>query len=291
MDLKIRENDNGKYVVIYSNNFSEGIDFVFQNKISQIQLKGTIGKIEQKIDFSLIEKVSNQIKILTISNLNDTEIENLESIYKLLFLEILFVPDKLDFKLDISKFENLIQFGGVFSPKIINLNKHEKLESLVISSGYPTENLDFLCNLKSVKTLHLYKANKLENLKGIEKLSSLHEISIGYNSKITSVLEINNSKVEKLIIEKCKNLLDFSFLKDNKYIKELSIDNIKSIEFITAMPNLEIINFWDCKDGDMRPLLEAKKLKQINFYPNKKHYSHTIEEIIEITGARRGRNV
>ncbi|KQB37439.1 hypothetical protein [Flavobacterium aquidurense] len=291
MDLKIRENDNGKYVVIYSNNFSEGIDFVFQNKISQIQLKGTVGKIEQKIDFSLIEKVSNQIKILTISNLNDTQIENLESIYNLIFLEILFVPEKLNFKLDILKFENLIQFGGVFSPKILNLNKHEKLQSLVISSGYPTENLDFLCNLKYVQKLHLYKANKLENLKGIEKLSSLFEISIGYNSKITSVLEINDSKVEKLIIEKCKNLLDFSFLKENKHIKELFIDNIKSIEFITAMPNLEIINFWDCKDGNMRPLLEAKKLKQINFYPNKKHYSHTIEEIIEITGARRGRNV
>ena len=40
----------------------------------------------------------------------------------------------------------------------------------------------------------------------------------------------------------------------------------------------------------MTPLLELKPEKQINFYPNRKHYSHTIEEIIELTGAKRGRN-
>ncbi|WP_291285769.1 hypothetical protein [Flavobacterium sp.] len=290
MDLKIRENSNGKYVIIHSNNFIEGIDFVFQNKISQIQLKGTIGKIEQRVDFSLMKKISNQIRILTLTNLDNTLIENWEGIYDLSFLEILHISDKLDFKLDISRFTNLTQFGGVYSPKIINLNNHKKLDSLVISSGYPTENLDFLSSLKSVKRLHIYKANKLENLKGIEELINLHEISIGYSPKLTSILELNNSGVEKLVIEKCKNLLDFSFLQKNKSIKELSIDNLESIKFITAMSNLEVINFSDCKDGDMNPLLEAKKLKQINFYPNKKYYSHTIEKIIEITGAKRGRN-
>ena len=290
MELKIRENQHGKYVIIHSNDFSEGIEFALQNKVSQIQLRGAIGTITQKIDFGLFKKISNQIKVLSISNLNNTIIENLEGIYELKNLETIFLSDKLNFELDISKFGNLTQFGGVYTKKTLNLERHKNIKTLVISSGYPAINLSFLNKLENLTTLHIYKANKLDNLVGIENLINLKEITIAHCSKINSIVEILNSRLEKLSIEKCKLLTDFSFLKGNNSIKEIFIDKLDSIEFIKNMPNLERINFWDCIDGDLTPLLNLKRLKQINFYPNKKHYSHTIEEIINITGASRGRN-
>ena len=38
----------------------------------------------------------------------------------------------------------------------------------------------------------------------------------------------------------------------------------------------------------MNPLLQSQSLEIINFYPNKKHYTHTIEEINKATSTRRG---
>ena len=178
MELKIRKNQHGEYVEIHSNNFSEGIDFVLNNKISQIQLRGTIGTIIQKIDFCLFKKITNQITVLSLSNLNNTVIENLEGIYELKNLETIFLNDKLDFDLDISKFVNLTQFGGVYTKNILNIESHKNIKTLVISSGYPAINLSFLNKLENLTTLHLYKANKLENLVGLENLIYLKNIIV-----------------------------------------------------------------------------------------------------------------
>ena len=38
----------------------------------------------------------------------------------------------------------------------------------------------------------------------------------------------------------------------------------------------------------MAPLLKSQSLEVVNFYPNKKHYTHTLKEIEEIRQNRNG---
>ncbi len=292
MELIIRENANGPYVSVETNNFAEGIDFVKENRLEQIQLKGSIGKSIHYIDFKLFESISTQLKTLSISDFNSkiSVIQNPNSLYKLRSLKKLFINQKIDFTIDLSLFENLTQAGLVYSPKILNLNKASKIDTLVITGGYNQKDLVLLESMISLTTLHIYKSSTLENIKGIEKLTNLQDLKLAFDTKLENIEAINDSNVQKLQIEKCKSLNDFSFLKMNVTIKELFIDHLDSIKFLPAMENLEKINFWHNEDGDMTPLLNAKKLTQINFSPNKKHYSHTLEEIIKKTGAKQGRN-
>lgn len=135
--------------------------------------------------------------------------------------------------------------------------------------------------MRNLEILHIY-SSKIQNLDGVEKLS-IRELSLARNNKLEDIHKINEvSSLENLEIECCKKLLDFSFLKDNSYIEDLFIDKLDSIDFVESMPNLKKINFWNCKDGNMTPLLKSQSLEDVNFYPNKRHYTHTLKEIEEI---------
>lgn len=172
--------------------------------------------------------------------------------------------------------------------KINNLNTLTHLKSLLISST-KQDNFLFLNGLTNLKDFRI--SGSIKDVSGVENLSTLESLKITYSSKLVDIKALKDlPRLESLYIEKCKLLTDFSFFEKNLSIKELFIDDLDSIKFISSMPNLEKISFWNCKDGDMTPLLELKSLKQINFHPNKKYYSHTIEKIIELTGAKRGRN-
>jgi len=85
--------------------------------------------------------------------------------------------------------------------------------------------------------------------------------------------------LERLQIEKCKKLTDLTFLAGNSTIKELQLSDVDSLEFVKSMKNLYKINFWNCKSGDLSPLLECPSLREVAFHPEKRHYSHKKDEI------------
>lgn len=63
LDKTIRENLNGKYLIIQSNDLEEGINYAVRMKVSQIQLRGILGRENSdiKIDFKVFEKISAQL--------------------------------------------------------------------------------------------------------------------------------------------------------------------------------------------------------------------------------------
>jgi len=212
------------------------------------------------------------------------------------FLEDLYTLKKLvhfqssqPFNLDFSKLPQLESLYLKDDKKVTNLNSLINLKDLLISST-KKESCAHIKELKNLQELRISGA--IKSLDGIEGLTKVVDVKISYSSKLVNISSLLKLPLlEKLHIEKCKLLNNFSFLKDNTCIKELFIDNIDSIDFVATMPNLERLNFWSCKDGNMKPLLESRSLKQINFYPNKKHYTHTIEEVNELTRTKRGRTI
>ena len=278
LDKTIRENLDGEYLTIHVENFKEGVEYAAQKKLQQIHLIGGRAK-NVIVDFKELNKLSETLQ--DISFIQDIgNVINFESIYNLKEMRKIYIHDKQKFTFDVSRFTKLQHLGGDYWNGLINLDKAYSLTSLVICK-YPFPNLVQFSALRNLEILHIY-GSKIQNLDGVEKLS-IRELSLARNNKLDDIHKINEvSSLENLEIECCKKLLDFSFLKGNSNIEDLFIDKLDSIDFVESMPNLKKINFWNCKDGNMTPLLKSQSLEDVNFYPNKRHYTHTLKEIEEI---------
>ena len=122
---------------------------------------------------------------------------------------------------------------------------------------------------------------RLEHLNGIQSMQSLSSLTIGYASKLYDISPIASlPNLKTLHMERCKNMTDFSPLKGNNVIEKLTLDQVESLDFVPQMQSLYAIKFFNCIDGNLRPLLESRTLKDIFFCPHKKHYTHTLEQLI-----------
>lgn len=278
LDKTIRENLEGNYLTIHVENFQEGVEYAAKIEIQQILLIGTLAN-ETLVDFNAFNKLSKSLRIISFIQDIGNAI-NLESIYNLKELREITFQKKQKFELDISKFPKLEHFGGEYWKGLINLEKAYTLTSMVIRK-YPYPDLENVSNLQKMERLHIY-SSQIQSLDGVERLP-IRELCLAKNNKLEDIHKINEvSSLESLQIEGCKRLENFTFLKGNPNIEDLFIDKLDSIDFVEFMPNLKKINFWNCKDGNMTPLLRSQSLEVVSFYPNKKHYTHTLKEVEEI---------
>lgn len=209
LDKTIRENLNGKYLIIQSNDLEEGINYAVRMKVSQIQLRGILGRENSdiKIDFKVFEKISAQLKILSLSTIENAI--NTEGIYSLVNLEKLYL-DKQKFKIDISKFPKIEHLGSEYWKGLINLNNTHTLQSLVLTK-LPYTNLKELSELQKLQIVHIY-SSKIETLAGIERLP-IKELLLARNSMLEDIQAIKELKLlQKLFIEKSKRITDYTLL-------------------------------------------------------------------------------
>lgn len=278
LDKTIRTNMNGDYLTIHTDHFHEGMEYAAKIKIQQIHLIG--GSTNDIIvDFKEFDNLSESLRI--ISFIQDIgNIVNFDSIYNIKGMRKIYFQDKQKFTIDLSRFTKLQHIGSDYWKGLVNLEQTYSLTSLVICK-YPSPNLLLFSSLRNLRELHIYSSQIL-SLAGIEHLP-IRELCLVGNNRLEDVQAINKlANLECLKIERCKRLENFTFLKGNPNIEDLFIDKLDSIDFVEFMPNLKKINFWNCKDGNMTPLLRSQSLEVVNFYPNKKHYTHTLKEVEEI---------
>ena len=158
------------------------------------------------------------------------------------------------------------------------MDKLEQLESAVISK-LTEKDMSLFSNWKSIKTLHIYQS-QIECLKGIEDLIQIDTLVFAHNRKLIDISSINRlDYIGEVSFEKNSKLRDYSVLADNQNIHNLFISDLDDLKFIQSMKSLLSFRFWNCKNGDLSPLLGNPILKDVYFTPNKKHYSHTLEQI------------
>ena len=184
-------------------------------------------------------------------------------------------------------------------PIEIEWGKLVNLESLVLDSDKYIRGLSALKTLRKLLMMSMGQegfqeitalenldnldigGRRLEHLNGIQSMQSLSSLTIGYASKLYDISPIASlPNLKTLHMERCKNMTDFSPLKGNNVIEKLTLDQVESLDFVPQMQSLYAIKFFNCIDGDLRPLLESRTLKDIFFYPSKKHYTHTLEQLI-----------
>lgn len=257
--------------------FKEGINYAEETCIDSIRIRTLNGNSEQSypLDFSLLEGKTFIRRLVIRDDFKINKIISLKSLYTL--NNLLHFECMHALKIDMSYLPSLSSLYIKDDKKIENIGSITHLRELLITST-KYDNCTHLSTLKELEELRL--CGKIKSLKGIESLSRLHYLKVSYCSDLVDLEALNKLvHLKKVHVERCKKIMDFTFLIDNPYIENLFIDNLDSVGFVEFMPNLKKFNFWNCKDGNMNPLLKSQSLETVNFYPNKRHYTHTLEAI------------
>ena len=230
-----------------------------------------------KIDFKLIA-CQNFIRNFTLND--DFKIVNLKEgrvlsdMQSLISLSLLH-PIEIEWE-KLVNLERLVLDSDKYIRGLSALKTLRKL--LMMSMGQ--EGFQEITALENLDNLDI-GGRRLEHLNGIQSMQSLSSLTIGYASKLYDISPIASlPNLKTLHMERCKNMTDFSPLKGNNVIEKLTLDQVESLDFVPQMQSLYAIKFFNCIDGDLRPLLESRTLKDIFFYPSKKHYTHTLEQLI-----------
>lgn len=277
-EKKFAFNSNIKELEVDPRFVEEGVAFAVREKHAAIRVIDLSGNPGQACDLDL-SPLSNNNSILSLSIADNFKISkiNIDSIYSMGVLEKLSFQDK-KIKPNFSRLQNLkilyMKYGGVPS----GFSSLKNLKSLLVTS-ISDRDCDFLSGLAALKDLRL-SGGAVQSLSGVEDLSNLCDVKIDHCPKLEDASALGELRgLMTLHIEKCKNLVDFSFLEKNDSIENLFVSDLNSISFISSMKKVRTLRFWNLVDGDLSPALAAKSLQAVDFYPNKKHYSQSKEEI------------
>lgn len=96
-------------------------------------------------------------------------------------------------------------------------------------------------------------------MKGIEDLIQIDTLVLAHNRKLIDISSINHlDYIGEVSFEKNSKLHDYSVLAYNQNIHNLFISDLDDLEFIQGMKSLSSFRFWNCKNGDLSPLLEIQ---------------------------------
>lgn len=275
--IKYQFNNEIKFLEIDPQALSDGLAYAEKNGYTALRIRCLNHNVGQKyvLDFSEFANRHFIRKLIINDCFSLKKALNINALYTLCNIEFLELMQPM--RLDLSQFDVLKTLYIKDDSKVENIGKIRELKDLLIlSSKY--ENL---INLEGLDNLEKFRiCGHIKSLKGIEKLRKLSELKVLYCSKLcdlTSLVKLPS--LNSLWIERCKQATDMHFLKGNSSIRYLFIDTVESIDFISTMPSLESFTFWNCIDGNLAPLISSKNLKKIYFYPNKRHYTNTLEQI------------
>lgn len=271
-------NDSIGYFEIDPLFLEEGVQIAEKENYHSIRIRNLNPEVDLKchLDFASFNNKTFINKLRIGSNFKLSKYQNTEALSTLTNLTEITLAQPIN--LDLSYFKKLEEVV-VKKDHYLNLDKLVNVKSLY-AIKYMKPDCNEFCSLKSLEFLRLDSSTKLISLTGIEDLDALKWCWFQYLNHLEDAHALCELKgLERLQIEKCKQLTDLTFLTGNRTIKELQVSDVDSLEFVKSMNNLEKINFWNCKSGDLSPLLECPSLREVSFHPEKRHYSHKKDEI------------
>ncbi|TVY02057.1 leucine-rich repeat domain-containing protein [Cohnella terricola] len=246
------------------------------SSIRIISLNDNKGKT-YNLDLTPMENKSF-IKLVSISDNFRVGKFNIDALYTLSNLTQLFCENK-SIIFDYALLPRLEHIYYDYSHKSLNFTSLIALKSIVIR-GFSEMDCTILSGFKRLESLYLSGGN-IESLNGIENLQNLLVINLSYCAKLSDIKPVLTlQKLHTLHVEKCKRVNDIVVTDDNHSLENVFVSELESLLFIEKLKNLKKLKFWDLKDGNILPVLEkSPPLEEVDFFPNKKHYSHKKEQI------------
>jgi len=265
----ISEEEGCLMVGITPHNITDAIAYIKENKVDGIYFdtSGDFNTYEFLKDINVAEMSTYTSNV----KLNDFPI--MESIKTMYCQEN---KNLIDFNL----FPNLAECTMKWSDKIHG--DSSSLRKLTIWNFNPKQN--GISNLNIFPNLENLEINfsNLENLNGVSFFENLKSLSLCYASKMKSISEIAElGNIESLHIDHMKKIEDYSFIECLSKLKQLIITDcapIKDLSFLNNLKQLISFHFVNTNiiSGDLSPCIN---IESIGFFPHKRHYSHTLEEL------------
>lgn len=257
----------------------EGVEYAKDNGYNNLRIRVLNSTFDDKyvLDFSPFKDFSDLTGLIIGDDfkiIKTIAISNIEELHNLSYLDL-----NPSISINVSKLYSLTKLVIKNDQNIIGLNRSARLNSLQIFSTKHND-LTQLVGLNNLMDLTII-GGRIRNLEGIEHCPNITGLKLQYCKYLTNIDIINSTKIQKLYIERCSKIKDLSCLEGNCNLNDVFIDNVESIRFVPSLFNLEKFRFWNCIDGDLKPLLSNNHLIYIYFYPNKRHYTHSLNEILD----------
>ncbi|MFD1800962.1 hypothetical protein ACFSFZ_01925 [Mixta tenebrionis] len=281
-------NKDGRRIISAEHNkYLEGVFLATQLNCNGFYLKAdSFSQTQQvNIDFSLLDRVRSIDELAIGPNIKFSPDQDFSPLYALSKLTSLTIHVK-GISIDFNRFSKLTNLTATYSKKFSNFSALTNLRNLWLWH-LNTNDFGFFGDFPNLRELKITQSQirSLDGLSGCENLEKLHLI------RCTKLLNLSGidalKKLNGVFIINSKQMVNFSCLKGNCSIEQLGLNRVDSLDFIRYMPNLKTVGFDELIDGNIALALEIPHIERITFYPNKKHYTHTQQEVNEIIARRR----
>ncbi|TKC54875.1 hypothetical protein FBD94_25755 [Pedobacter hiemivivus] len=263
-----------KSLIIESDRIQECMAFYLRSDFDGIALVKEHGYKLKTVDFLADYPF---VKHISISE----DINDIEAIYNLKHLSSLILSGK-NRVVDFSNLPFLKELKVDWSRFLVNLKDCTELEQVSLYKYNPKNNeVEDLSKTHWLKTLEITQSS-VSTMEWLKGFNQLEDVSLNYCSKLEylSGLENSSGTLHKLMFDHCKQIQNHQYVQMLLKLKTLGYNDcgvIKTLSFINRMTDLERFMFVGTTivDGDLTPCL---RLKYAGFN-NKKHYSHTSEQI------------
>jgi hypothetical protein len=243
--------------------------------ISNIEINGLHGYKRRDVDFlkkyDFIEGVSIVDRDIDISAIN-----------ALTGLRRIILTWAYNQVLQFSNFKHLEECSLTWSNNVKSVLSCETLKYLRISK-FKFKDFCVLSKLRNLEWLEIVQSS-LASLRGIENLQSLNNLELNYINNLENLqgIEEMRGSLCYLMINKCNKIKDYSSICSLVKLKKLVIIDSANIDSLACLNNLHDLKHLhlnvDVLDGDMTPCLGIEKV----FFVNKKHFSHTLKQIMQL---------
>ncbi len=268
--------DGSRRFMVDSDRLDDCLDHIRQNDLRFIGINSFMGYKKKDIDF--LSEIANLVEGLMIPE-SYSDISVLNTLHK---LKKLGFADNKKTVIDLSNFPDLSSLACEYSKRLLSLESCEQLHDLTLTNFKPqNKTLEEVPRLSSLKRLSLFVTN-ISSLVGIGNFQQITELTIfkANQLKDISTLRDVSRTLTKLEFDACKRIENYDVLGDLKTLERLIIGRsapISSLLFVRLLPRLDLLSFvgTDIVDGD---LSQTTGIGYVGF-ENKRHYSHTFEEI------------
>jgi protein phosphatase 1 regulatory subunit 7 len=190
--------------------------------------------------------------------------------------------------IDYSPFLELEDLNIDWHPRVTFPKVNKTLKSLFLSDYKPrSRDLTELPEFVNMERFHLIRA-PLHSLAGLGRFKRLKFLKICRLSKLERIADLDAYSLEELQLQVCRKIADHEHVTNFPRLWRLMLSDcgsVPSLKFLDRMPKLRWFTFVDTNiiDGDMTPCFRLETVGTLN----KKHYSHTCEEIKAIIAKRR----
>jgi hypothetical protein len=187
--------------------------------------------------------------------------------------------------LNFEKFKYLETLSIDWYSDFADLSKNRNLKELYIWKFKPKgKSFKDLVLPQNLDLLHITESN-IESFKGLEGLA-IKQLEAYYCSNLKSLegLEIVSGSLERLILENCKNIVNFDPLGHCTLMKKIILTkcgNIPNLKWLALIKDLKMFTFLGTNilDGDLSYCFGIDYV----YFNNAKHYNHRVNEFSQVT--------